>query len=114
MPGQRAEGQKLIPVPMTEKFISAIDRAFRKEGYSDRSKFIRAAVREKLVGLGYPIEVEETLPPDRLGKGGKQKGRYRISRSATALNDSNSKRTSDATTLAKRVEASYRPKRPKA
>jgi len=65
MLGQRAEGQKLIPIPMTQKFIDSIDRAYRKLGYEDRAKFIRAAVREKLELMGYPVETEDPLAPNR-------------------------------------------------
>jgi len=65
MPNQRGKGQKLVPVPMSERFLAEIDRAFRLLGYDDRSKFIRAAVREKLQRMGYPVEKEETMAPPR-------------------------------------------------
>ena len=52
MSNQRAIGQKLISVPMKEKFIEEIDKALEKIGYSDRSSFIRDAVAEKLRAAG--------------------------------------------------------------
>lgn len=65
VPGQRAKGQKLVPIPMSEEFIADIDRASRAEGYDDRSKFIRQAVREKLESLGYDVPIERTMAPGR-------------------------------------------------
>lgn len=65
MPGQRAKGQRLVPIPRSDEFIAILDRAYRQEGYDDRAKFIRAAVREKLQGLEYAVEMEEALAPDR-------------------------------------------------
>ena len=67
----RAPGQKLISVPMNEKFIEQIDAALHKVGYSDRSSFIRDAIVEKLHGGGIPIPVELSLAPSRTGKGGR-------------------------------------------
>jgi hypothetical protein len=87
MPNQRSKGQKLVPIPMTEAFIKALDRAYRAAGYDDRSKFIRAAIREKLVSMGLPIEEEETLAPSRSGKIAKYPGRS-IEHSPYLVNDS--------------------------
>jgi|GEM_PF-705321 len=67
----RAPGQKLISVPMNEKFIEQIDAALHKVGYSDRSSFIRDAIVEKLHAGGIPIPVELSLAPSRTGKGGR-------------------------------------------
>jgi Arc/MetJ-type ribon-helix-helix transcriptional regulator len=50
---------------MSEAFVGAIDLAYRKEGYDDRSKFVRAAVKEKLEKLGYKIPVEDAIAPGR-------------------------------------------------
>lgn len=73
MPGQRAKGQKLIPIPMSEKFRAALDKAIQREGFENRSAFIRKAVEEKLNQLGYPVPKEDTVAPSRQGKGGRKK-----------------------------------------
>jgi hypothetical protein len=52
-------------VPMDVRFISEINRALPPLGYSDRSKFIRDAVYEKLRDMGYEIDREITLAPGR-------------------------------------------------
>jgi Arc/MetJ-type ribon-helix-helix transcriptional regulator len=65
MPGQRAANQKMILIWMSDKFINAIDGAYREEGFDDRAKFIRAAVREKLERMGYTIPMADTLSPKR-------------------------------------------------
>jgi Arc/MetJ-type ribon-helix-helix transcriptional regulator len=67
----RSSGQKLISVPMNEKFIDAVDKALPKVGFSDRSSFIRAAIVEKLTKAGVKISVELSLAPSRTGKGGR-------------------------------------------
>lgn len=82
MPGQRAPGQKLINVPMTERFIEEIDAALPKAGYSDRSKFIRDAVFEKLDRLGFKPRADIALAPGRSGKGG-----YPTHKTAKILNN---------------------------
>jgi Arc/MetJ-type ribon-helix-helix transcriptional regulator len=89
MPNQRAAGQKLINVPMSEKFIELLDGSVRRSGYSDRSKFIRDAIAEKLQrdGLDVP-SVDEVLAPSRLGKGGPRPAPPQsISPAALQLND---------------------------
>ena len=67
----RGPGQKLISVPMNEKFITKIDASLPKVGYSDRSSFIRDAIVEKLQGAGIDISYELSLAPSRTGKGGR-------------------------------------------
>ena len=71
MSTQRAVGQKLISVPMKEKFIESIDQALEKIGYSDRSSFIRDAIAEKLRAAGVILPIELRLAPSRTGKGGR-------------------------------------------
>lgn len=66
MPGQRKPGQKLVPIPMSDGFRRQLDRAYPKEGYDSRAKFVRDAVAEKLRGLGYPVEPEEAAAPARV------------------------------------------------
>lgn len=65
MPNVRAPGQKPILIPLTNGFLDAIDLAYRNAGFDDRAKFIREAVREKLVSLGIDVPVEITLAPGR-------------------------------------------------
>jgi hypothetical protein len=67
----RAPGQKLISVPMNEKFIAQIDAALPVVGYSDRSSFIRDAILEKLRSAGIEISTALSLAPSRTGKGGR-------------------------------------------
>jgi Arc/MetJ-type ribon-helix-helix transcriptional regulator len=71
MPNQRALGQKLISVPMKERFIEEIDQALEQMGYSDRSSFIRDAIAEKLHSEGIQLPVDLPLAPSRAGKGGR-------------------------------------------
>jgi Arc/MetJ-type ribon-helix-helix transcriptional regulator len=73
VPNQRAEGQKLIPIPMKEDFIAQIDSAYARMGYSNRSEFIRSAILEKLERGGFRLPAGIALAPDRLGKGGAPK-----------------------------------------
>lgn len=61
--------QKLITIPMNEKFITKIDSSLAKIGYSDRSSMIRDAIVEKLQDAGIKIPVGLNLPPSRTGKG---------------------------------------------
>ena len=53
---------------MTDEFVREIDAALRPSGYSDRSKFVRDAVYERLKALGYKLPKEITLAPGRLRK----------------------------------------------
>jgi hypothetical protein len=70
MPNRRGPGQKLIPVPASEKFIRELNHGFRRAGYTNRSQFIRDAIVEKLERLGLKIPRELAVAPQRLGKGG--------------------------------------------
>ena len=56
---------------MNEKFIKAIDTALPNMGYSDRSSFIRDAIIEKLQAAGIKVSSALSLPPSRMGKGGR-------------------------------------------
>ncbi|HTB86009.1 MAG TPA: ribbon-helix-helix domain-containing protein [Candidatus Sulfotelmatobacter sp.] len=73
MPNQRAVGQKLLTVPCDEKFIAMIDDNLGVCRYSNRSQFVRDAIKEKLEGYGITVPAELTLSPDRKGKGGPTK-----------------------------------------
>jgi hypothetical protein len=79
MANERAQGQKLIPIPASADFIKELNKGFKKAGYSNRSLFIRDAIIEKLNGQGIKVPAELALAPDRLGKGGPIK--YRLNRS---------------------------------
>jgi hypothetical protein len=65
MPNQRAPGQKLLNFPVSEEFIGEIDKGVAKSGLGDRSKFIRAAIQEKLKRLGIEVPVEVWAAPPR-------------------------------------------------
>lgn len=71
MPGQRAPGQKLINVPVDEKFLSEIDSALKKSGCDNRAEFIREAIVEKLLREGYEVTAPLSKAPSRFGKGGR-------------------------------------------
>jgi|GEM_PF-1464246 len=71
MPGQRAPGQKLINVPVDERFLGEIDAAIKESGYDNRAEFIRDAVVEKLTRSGYKVTVALSKAPPRFGKGGR-------------------------------------------
>jgi len=73
MPNKRAKGQKGVLVNMRETFLDEIDRSLPEAGYSDRSTFIRDAVYEKLVAMGFDVAAIEKTAPSRVGKGGRPK-----------------------------------------
>ena len=73
MPNQRAAGQKLLTVPCDEKFIALIDDNLAACHYSNRSQFVRDAIKEKLEHYGIKVPGELALSPDRKGKGGPTK-----------------------------------------
>ena len=59
----RSTGQKLVPVPMDDKFVAIINEAVKKFHYGDRSKLIREAVAEKLERFGMKVPVALTASP---------------------------------------------------
>jgi len=63
--------QKLVPIPMSDEFIGAINRAFPLMGYATRAEFIRDAVYEAVVRSGVAVARHATAAPSRTGKGGK-------------------------------------------
>jgi Arc/MetJ-type ribon-helix-helix transcriptional regulator len=69
VPGKRAFGQKLIPVPMRKEFIEHINAAVEKLNYGDRSKLIRDAIVEKLNREGIETPSSLAAAPVRAGKG---------------------------------------------
>ena len=68
MPGKRAFGQKLVPVPMRKEFIDHINAAVEKLNYGDRSKLIRDAIVEKLDREGIETPTSLAAAPVRVGK----------------------------------------------
>lgn len=56
---------------MRESFIDVIDRALPAAGYSDRAKFIRDAVYQRLLAMGYKLPADFPTAPARKGKGGR-------------------------------------------
>ena len=66
MPGQRAPGQKQVLTMFDERFLAEIDAAMRRAGYSDRSKFIRDAVYEKLKTHGVHVNYTMAMAPTRV------------------------------------------------
>ena len=73
MPSKRAAGQRQVLIWMDEDFLGEIDQAMRNHGYSDRSKFIRDAVHEKLVSMNITVDYRLAMAPSRAGKGGPKK-----------------------------------------
>jgi hypothetical protein len=67
MPNQRASGQILIGCHVDATFAAQIDRA--RQGKS-RSDFLREALFEHLLELGYQVPEILKFAPDRTGKGG--------------------------------------------
>jgi len=65
MANQRGADQKAVIVMMSEEFVDLIDSSFPTLGFSDRSAFIREAVRVKL-GAAPAL----AAAPSRAGKGG--------------------------------------------
>lgn len=66
MPGQRAPGQKQVLTMMDEGFLRDIAAAMRRAGYSDRSKFIRDAIFEKLRKMNIAVDYSAAMAPTRL------------------------------------------------
>lgn len=88
---RRSEGQKLMPIPVTEQLLKEIDSGVAVSGIGDRSKFVRFAIREKLESLGIKCPPEIWLPPTRVGKAGKRKAEVdSATGSASVLNDQKS------------------------
>ena len=65
MPGKRAPGQKMITFWADAELLRAVDAARIKPPRQDRSQFIRASIVEKLERLGYQIDRDLALAPDR-------------------------------------------------
>ena len=68
MPTRRTSGQKLVPIPMSQKFINHLNAAVEKLNYGDRSKFVREAIVEKLNREGIETPKHLAAAPVRAGK----------------------------------------------
>lgn len=115
MKSRRAPGQTLVNFPIKGAFLEFLDSNLESLGFSDRSKFIREALREKLIQMGKDCPPELVLPPGRAGKGGRPKFSYPVLRpAALSLNDKPSSRPpSAAESLLDAVGASEQGPHPK-
>lgn len=88
MPIKRPASQKQIITLMDENFLRRIESGMMTAGYSDRSKFIRDAVFEKLRRLDVACNYKLAMAPSRTGKGGSKTSTrsIRTSESSTAAN----------------------------
>lgn len=68
MPGRRADGQTLVSFPLKEDFLQKLEDA---RGHTNRSEFVRQAIREKLLRMGVAVPEGDVASPDRAGKGGR-------------------------------------------
>lgn len=73
MKSRRAPGQTLVNFSVKEPFLKFLDSNLESIGFSDRSKFIREAMREKLLRMGKECPPDLILPPGRPGRGGRQR-----------------------------------------
>lgn len=71
MANQRAAGQKAVIVMIQDDFLDIIDDSLNQLGFTDRSSFIREAVRQRLIRDGVPVPASMTAAPSRAGKGGR-------------------------------------------
>lgn len=62
MPNKRGAGQVFIGLQATIQLLQDIDAA---RGHDDRSRFIRAAIIEKLQRMGFNVPKKYIYPPDR-------------------------------------------------
>ena len=98
MSNQRAPGQKLINLYMSEEFIAEIDREMRLHGYSERSRFVRDAVYEKLRSLGIVLPAEISMAPSRtLQRQAAKLGYGQTPSGAVQMNDGKKPFTTDGT-----------------
>ncbi len=64
VPNQRKPGQTFIGAQVSEELLYSLEKG-RKILRIDRSQFVREAIKEKLVALGYDVPDVFILPPDR-------------------------------------------------
>lgn len=91
MSNKRGADQRLLTVPAKANFLDGLDRALPKCGYSNRSQFVRDAIREKLQKEGIRVPKALTLAAGRYPtpKGGgfesKKTTSQRIRKAADAI-----------------------------
>ena len=100
---------------MKAEFIELIDRHYEALGYDDRSKFVRAAIKEKLELMHIDVPDDLAMAPSRIGKGGPQNKTYppQPRRNFPVLSEkSSSKQISEAQRIAAARAAKVHPKKP--
>jgi hypothetical protein len=105
MPNQRAEGQKMLPVMVSEDFIRTLDGGLPQAGYSNRSQFIRDAIIEKLTRAGIAMPKALALSPSRLAPA--PDARRRKPESSSTLNDGPSSKPAAKLALSVAAAVSY-------
>jgi hypothetical protein len=68
MPNQRGPGQKLMPVPVDDKFLRELHTGMKRAGYRNRSQFVRDAIVEKLKRAGFSVPKNLAVPRGRTAK----------------------------------------------
>lgn len=68
MPSKRSDGQKLIAFPVDVRLLAMVEKA---RGRMSRSAWIRKAVVNELVRMGFDVPEDIGEAPDRVGKGGR-------------------------------------------
>lgn len=58
VPNKRAKGKVLLNIAMHEDAIQEMDQALVQIGETNRSKFIRDAIREKLQSMGITVALD--------------------------------------------------------
>jgi Arc/MetJ-type ribon-helix-helix transcriptional regulator len=101
MPNQRAAGQVLINIPMKVGDLEVLNSCVKRSRYENRSAFVRDAIREKLLRLGFVIDEEAFKGQSRVGKGGPKPRDGTVGRKSSDTPADDSKNESE-TKLARR------------
>jgi hypothetical protein len=75
MPGKRADGQILIAAALEQDMLALMDST---RGGRSRSQYLREAIAEKLALQGFKIPAFWINPPDRAGKGTRNKSKATV------------------------------------
>lgn len=73
MPNQRAASQTMLTFAVSRTLLDRVEAARADRPGQSRSQFVREALRDKLVALGYAVPAEAVVAPDRAGKGGRKR-----------------------------------------